>query len=248
MALPRAAAFDYVTEVPDHDTSTEPWRMRLREPVERRGDQLADARLVGHSPVLTIADSGRANDGRPPHAPRILDVARSKLTLVASARTDAAAAQASFFVARQLVSVLRPRDSLHMVRNDTGELGISVIRDGTCVAAAGAVSEVPLGTKVRARLPWDQLNAAEMPFRERDPSFEFPDVPLEVTVDGETNVMFRGPRRLGEYEIFVFQPYSRGMPGMSECVGLSHINLCEVGAANGTAQLLQSYNIEIVEW
>jgi hypothetical protein len=248
MAMPLSATFDYATEVPDHEANAQPWRMRLETPVKRRGNPLADARLVGHSPTLTITDAGRANDDLPSQAPRILDVARSRLTLVASSRTDASVAQASFFVATALVAALRPGDSLHMARNGAAGLSISVIRGGQCVLAAGAVSDVPLGAKIRVRLASDELHAAEAAFYKRDPDFEFPDIPLDVTIGDKTKVMFRGRLQLGAYEVFVVRPWTRGFPGTSECVGLSHTRLCEVYAANASAQLLQGGKIELVIW
>jgi hypothetical protein len=43
---PLAGTFDYVTQVPDQTADTRPSRMRLRKPVVRRGDRLADARFT----------------------------------------------------------------------------------------------------------------------------------------------------------------------------------------------------------
>jgi hypothetical protein len=157
-------------------------------------------------------------------------------------------AQASFFVARALVAALRPGDSVHMVRNDAVGLAISVIRDGRCIAAAGAVSNVPLGSKLQVSFRWQQLEAAEAILRERDPDFQFCDIPVEVTIAGETRLLFGGLCRLGEYEVFVIRPYSRGIPGTSECVGLSHVKLCETYAANASAELLLSCAIATVKW
>jgi hypothetical protein len=75
-----------------------------------------------------------------------------------------------------------------------------------------------------------------------------PDVPIDVTVDRKTKVMLDGRLQLGAYEVFVVRPWMRGIPGISECVGLSHTKLCETYAANASAQLLQSGKIDMVEW
>ena len=52
------------------------------------------------------------------------------------------------------------------------------------MAAAGALTAVPLGSGVEVRIPEDLISMAESVFRKRDPDFEFIEQPLEINIMG----------------------------------------------------------------
>ena len=65
--------------------------------------------------------------------------------------------------------MLRPGDALHISRTRCAGVGLSVLRESQLVAAAGAVSAVPLGAEVTVSHPGDLVRQAEAIFRVRDP-------------------------------------------------------------------------------
>jgi hypothetical protein len=51
------------------------------------------------------------------------------------------------------------------------------------MVAVGAVTVVPLGPNVAARIPADLIERAASVFRERDPEFHFAEWPVELSSD-----------------------------------------------------------------
>jgi hypothetical protein len=68
-----------------------------------------------------------------------------RVTLTATEK-HAIASSFWFNVDRELIAMLRGSDVLHISRTHRAGLGLSVLRDGQLIAAAGAVMHVPLGT------------------------------------------------------------------------------------------------------
>lgn len=270
MVMPLSATFAYVAVVPSDapvrpDGSAGPWRAALREAVARTGSHLRDDRLVGYAPRLRIADAGlpspaRGNDAvaapdtpdpprRPFARPR---VARSRLTLTAPwwRRPHAGVRAAHLHVARALTAVLEPGDVLHLARTGCGGLGLSVLRGGRLVAAAGAVHAVPLGDDVSVRsLPgrtlefFERSGAAARGAPGHDaplPVFGDPywDQPLELRVGGRAHVLERGHAVLGGYAAYLGHGFQPGFPGTDECVALARPDACPPEAAVASAQLL----------
>ena len=251
MAIPPSGTFDYFVKVPDHNQALFPWSVQVQGSVERTGDSLTDSRLVGLSPRLQITDAGMTPDriSAGPTREQLPKVLRSQLTLIASERTGASVARASFFVDKGLTSRLLPCDVMHMARTCCGGLGISVIRDGQLVVAAGAVTAVPLGNDIEARVCRELIQQAEALFRARDPDFEFLEFPVEVRVGNERRVLFRGWPQLGAYKIFSKHGFLSGLPGMDECLGISQMGACPDTTASCSALLMDSAGaLEMVRW
>jgi hypothetical protein len=158
--------------------------------------------------------------------------------LVAATRRQATVAAASFHVDKALVSSLKPGDVIHLARTECGGLGLSVIRGRNLVVAVGAVTDVPLGPEVEARIPMDLVASAETVFRQRDPDFEFSERPIEVSVNGSRSVLYSGRRTLGQYVVFVDHGFFDGTPGTDVCAAISRTGACTDDAANASAMLL----------
>jgi hypothetical protein len=230
MVMSPGGTFDYVAVVPHRsDDGSFECRARMREPVAPPED-----RLVGLAPVVRVTDAGLTPNAGP-QRPWVL---RSRITLSASARAQAAVAEASFHVDKALTSSLKADDLLHMARTACGGLGLSVIRGGELVVAVGAVTAVPLGRGVEARIPLDMVAVAEAAFRQRDPEFEFPEWPVEITINSAVSVLYRGTRELGQYAVRVEHGFLPGEPGQEVCAAICRRDACADIAANASAVLV----------
>jgi len=65
-----------------------------------------------------------------------------------------------------LINSVQPGDAVHLALTGAGGLAISVIRGETLLAAAGAVTAVPLGNDLVARYPAELMHAVKELFRE----------------------------------------------------------------------------------
>ena len=193
-------------------------------------------RLVGHAPVLDAAEYQRE--------PWQL---YSRITLTASARHDAVVASASFSVDRELIRALRAGDLLHIARTGCGGIGLSIVRGGLLVAAAGAIASVPLGSDVSVRLPMDLIEQAESIFRTRDPQYHLGDYPLQLSIEGETRIVHAGRPRIGPYDVLVRHGFRLGLPGTDACASIERRGVCPDTAAHTTAQLLESEGLQIAD-
>ena len=235
--IPPCGTFDYVATVPERagDGSLE-CQAQLRLPITLTGDDHRDFRLVGHAPLLRVSDAGITPDPGPDR-PRVM---RSRVTLTASSRQHSQIAAASFHVDDALFLNSQPGDVVHLARTPCGGLGLSILRADELIVAVGAVTSVPLGRSVRARTPGDLIERAEAIFRERAPEFEFTELPIEVTVNGSSLILYEGRPTLGGYRIFVDHGPSRGVPGTDESAALCLKGACPDSAANLSAVLLKS--------
>ncbi len=248
MALPVWSTFSYAANVPPPAESSRPWPVRLHGALERTGNDRPDSRLVGTSPTLEITDAGLTqNPGwiRGRWRPEVL---RSRLTFRASERKSSAAGAASFYVDRSLISRLQAGDLLYVARTGCGGVGLSVLRDGRLVVAVGAVTSVPLGSTVDARCPHEVITEAESLFRKLDSTFEFCELPIELTVGGEKAILPGSSSRLQGYEIYVLHGFYRGTPGVNECVAITASGSCPATAANASAQLLDADALDVEQW
>jgi len=87
---------------------------------------------------------------------------------------------------------MRPGDVFQMARTECGELGVSVLRQGNLIFAAGEVSAAQLGSTIQARVPGELIQGAERLFRQHDPKFEFSDLPIEIGSAEECSIQFHG--------------------------------------------------------
>ena len=243
--IPPCGTFDYVTTVPIR-SATSPWPVTSRDAVPETGHALRDDRLVGLAPRLVVADAGPTpNPGYEKGVWRP-NVSRCRITLEASSRVRATVRTISFHVDRGLVSALKPGDSLSMARTSCGGVGLSVIRDNELFYAAGVVTVVPL-VNVEARVLFDLTEQAENPFRERDPVFELPEVPLEIAIGGRGRVLLQGRCTLEQYKISVIHGFYRGTPGRDECAAISRSDAPNT-AASASAALLDADGLDIARW
>jgi hypothetical protein len=249
MAIPLCGTFQYVATVPENGIDGRPWLVDLQKPIEPTGDDMRDDRLVGHSPTLEISDAGIApgvpSAGAERAKPRVW---RSRITLAAATRVRSRAASVAFYVDRAFTMTLAPDDLLFMSRTHCGRLGLSIVRGGRLIAAAGALSAVPLGDLVRVRILSDTIREAERLFQKSDPEFGFPELPVEVRLGDDVRIMFRGRPRIQSYDVWVEHGFYRGIPGVDECVAISLAGSCPDTAAIASAQLMDSDAIEIRKW
>jgi len=113
---------------------------------------------------------------------------RSRITFSA---TEPCAGRFRLLLCGSIVRALRTGDLMHFARNASGDLAMSVLRNGELIVAVGAVCPVPLGPDIQARYPHDLVEQATAVFRQRDPEFNFIETPLEIVAD-RTFVLWRG--------------------------------------------------------
>jgi hypothetical protein len=202
---------------------------RLREPLSS-----GDSRFVDYAPLLTWAECQ-------PEPWKLY----ARITLIASGRQNATFESASFTVERGLLRVLRPGDQLHVSRTPCAGLGLSILRSDHLVAAAGAITSVPLGVDVSVRHPWDLIREAERIFRTRDTEYHVRESPIELWVDGVTRIMHAGRPRIGPYDILIRHGFVAGTPGTDECVSIERCGVCPDTAAHTSAQLLEEHGLKI---
>lgn len=205
--ISRSGTFDYLVIIPEarseggFECRSETYGPTIREESSLEGSSLMDTltgtsplrrifekhsqtsvRLVGHSPSVRVTDAGPPSAAglKPPWSLR----KRSCITLVAAARDQASVAEASFYIDKKLTDCAKPGDQMHLSRNAASGLGFSLLRDGKLVAAAGAITAVPLGRGVEVRIPRDLISTAESVFQQRDQDFKFIEEPVEIRIEG----------------------------------------------------------------
>lgn len=246
LVMPLAGTFKYFAIVPAKfmEERSCRWHVQLFEAVDHIGEELHDSRLTGLSPRLEITDGGptpNPSSSRPA-------VFRSRFTLTASARKNSSISSAAFYVDRDLTRSFEPGDRLHMARTGCCGLGISLLRNDHLIFATGAISSVPLGNEVRGEIPLDLVQEAEATFKRRDPNFRFRELPVQISVDGNPQIIFRGRQRLGNYDIWVEHGFLPGIPGVNECAAISLNGACGSMPASTSAQLLDGGELEMIHW
>ena len=129
MVTAKCGTFDYTFVVPAGPrTGARQMQDALPQPLQ--GDL---ERFLGHAPLLQAVECHREKW-------QLL----SRVTLSAADKKHAIGFSFSFTVDRELIAMLRARDTLYISRAHCARLGLSVLRDGALVGAAGAVMHVPL--------------------------------------------------------------------------------------------------------
>lgn len=108
--------------------------------------------------------------------------------------------------------LLLPSTWIGASRTACGGLGLSIIRNGQLIAGVGAVTTVPLGSNIKVHVPGDLIANAEAVFKQRDPEFQFPELPVELSVGNCRRLLFRGWIQLEGYEVFMEHGYYIGIP------------------------------------
>ena len=225
MVMATCGTFDYKFVVPDGSfNGNRQMQGTLRVPIQ--GDQ---ERLLGHAPLLQTVEYHR--DQRQ---------WLCRVTLTAGEKKHATASSFSFSVDRALVAMLRANDVLYIGRTHCAGLGLSILRDGELIAAAGAVTCVPLGPTVSVRYPHELIEEAEAIFRARDPDYDMRNYPVELRVDDVLHILHEGRPTMGDYEILVQHGRIWGIPGTDECVSIERRKVCPKRAAHNSAQLMET--------
>ena len=225
MVMATCGTFDYTFVVPD-----EPFGGKrqvqgmLEEPIE--GDQ---DRLLGHAPLLQTVEYHREKR-------QLL----CRVTLTVTEKKHAIASSFSFNVDRELIAMLRANDVLHISRTHCAGLGLSVLRGVELVAAAGAVTCVPLGPTVSVRYPHELIEEAEAIFKARDPQYDMRNYPVELQIGDVTRILHEGRPTIGDYDILVQHGHIWGDPGMDECVSIERRKVCPKTAAHNSAQSMEA--------
>jgi hypothetical protein len=163
---------------------------------------------------------------------------RSRISLRAAGTQQASAAELSFHVDQVVTSCMRTGDELHLARTGCGGVGLSVIRDGALVVAAGAVTAVPLGRTVCARITVVAGASGESPLDERDWPFSRQRRPVTVSVNGSSSILHGGRRMIDDYQIVVVSGFAPGIPGTDECAAINDRRQCPDAAAQYSAMLM----------
>jgi hypothetical protein len=72
-----------------------------------------------------------------------------------------------------------------------------------------------------------------------DASFQFRELPLQVQIGDDTHVLFRGSRRMSDYDLFMEHGFYPGVPGTDECAAVILRGGCPHTPAICSAQLLE---------
>jgi len=240
MTIPPEGTFEYVAVVPDHQGTN--FSCEVASDRTSSDGASATVRLVGQKPRLRVEDTG------PPSHPRPANPAVdcSRLTLTANDKDLSTVAEVSFMLDRGVIAALRPQDHLHLARTGCGRIGISAIRSDQLIFAVGAITRVPLGCDLEARVPRDLVAEAEQVFQRRDAQFWFTEFPVEVRAPREGHIRFRGGFKIGAFQVVILHGECVGLPpGIDECIAVAREGMCPLGAARRSALFLDSDHLEI---
>src|SRR5687767_4480721 len=213
MAIPDCGTFHYNGAVPDTKAERESGKWRLEDQsgaisdtewkFSKRNDLLHN-RLVGLRPTLRIM-------GR-------------QLILEAAGRHRALIPSASLELDESLIAIFQGGDVLTLVRTDTGDIGVSLLRRDQLVVAVGAVTETLLGNDVAV---WN----ARM------------ETWVDVSVSGETRQLRGGEETtICNYRFSVIRSFQDGLPGTYESLAISLDGSCAHEAAVHSAELIARPN------
>lgn len=195
--------------------------------------------LVGCSPSLSVTDAGPTPSPGWNRGTWMPLVHRSRWTLRASGRHGATVAAAAFHVDSEFTAALEPGDIVHMARTECAGIGVSVLRDGVLLGAAGAVAAVPLGPDLAVGYPRGLVSEIERVLRE---------LPVEIRSGARRRLFGAGSTDFGEYEVFVVHGSRQGIPGEDACVAVSRRSVFSASATSGSAYVLDRGAIEMLRW
>jgi hypothetical protein len=263
---PLCGTFDYQAIVPEaRSEGGFECYAKTRRPVVRSGSHLEGDRLVGMSPRVCVTDAGPPSTPglRPPWSLR----KRSRIALVAIAQDRASVAEASFHIDKTFTDCAKAGDHMHLSGDGGCGLAFSLIRGGKLVAAAGALTLVPLGNGAEVRIPKDLISAAASVFQKRDPGFEFVERPVEVKIEGlrewygqsrsgglqnsptDAFISFGGGETIGDYRVIVRHGSFAREGGQSESLSICDKQMFTHAAAEFAAMLLDDCEaFSISQW
>jgi hypothetical protein len=153
------------------------------------------------------------------------------------------ATELTFRIERGLLTILRPRDRFYFCGSPWA--AISIVRDGTLVAAAGAVHalmRIPLGAEVAIRYPASSDVKVPIPLGGLEPRpGPRPEGrarhATEITVDGVTTAWYVGRPTLGQYDIYLGPGFRDAEPWLS----MERKRVCPETAAHTSSELLDKH-------
>jgi hypothetical protein len=253
-------AFHYFSVVPSN-VESEPaeWPLLCDEHNEHK---FALKNPFGTTPTVSISAAdppANANPKRP-------YVNRSRFML------EGNGCRAAFHIDRSIVSRLLIGDIMHIVRTQRGGLGLSVLRGNRLIVAFGAITAVPLGEGIAARvapelrqraLSEDIVFAASLrPGRDAFENRHHDEWPLEVEIGSASFLSFSCSQEIEGIKLFIYhgfyfgrsrkwwqfwKPESiRGVDGKDECAALTRIEQSSWVGANASALLLETDGLESV--
>jgi len=239
MVMPLCGTFRYAGVVPGTKAARESgqWQLEDDSGAAPLGEQpastddadlhpLRDNRLVGLRPTLRI--SGR------------------DLVLEASGRLRSQMRSASLELDPSFIESFQDGDALTLIRTGTADIGVSIVRGGHLMAAAGAVTVIPLGAEVAVRGGPEVDSSAYRSERRLGH-----DTWVDVSVSGEVRRLRAGESTtIGEHSFSAVRCFQDGMPGTYECLAITFREVCPHEAALSSAKLLARPNagLMMVGW
>jgi hypothetical protein len=245
MVMPACGTFHYAGLVPDTKAALESGQWTLE-------DQSGAARLKGLSPPRAWGfwkrDSrrddifDRLRENRLVGLEPTLRISECHLVLETASRHRAQLCSASLEIDPSLIESLQGGDVLTLLRTDTADIGISLLRRGQLVVAVGAVTATPLGHDVGVRGGRVVNHATAGPGQSL-----LSDAWVEVSVSDQTLRLREGEATIiGNYKCSVIRCHQEGTPGTYESLAISLEGLCAHEAAVHSAELLARDNAGLI--
>lgn len=223
--MPPCGTFCYRGVVPLDWPYIRTWPVRDESGADRVSatDRLRGERLVGLNPVV--------------------EVGTESIKLRARSQERAQARTATLPFAEAFAAILVPDDELWLVRTDTADLALSLVRADDLVFAVGAVSQIAVGSRLRIGGGGEPTNliveslVAGGPWPSRDTWLD-----LEL---GNQSVRLRTGEsaRLDAYEAFVLTAYEDCLPGKFEIAAVTNGELLTSAAATEFLPKLRDWNL-----
>ncbi len=253
-------AFHYFSVVPC-SVNSEPaeWALLCKEQDEH---EFALKNPFGPTPTVHISTADPPADANPKRP----YVNRSRFMIEGNSR------QAAFHIDRSITSRLLPGDIMHIVRTQKGGLGFSVLRRNQLLVAFGAITAVPLGEAITARLApelhrqavsEEPIFAATMnPGLDNFPNRHHDEWPIQVKIGERLFLSFGCSKEIEGIKLFIYHGFyfrsSRkwwhfwkpksihGVGGKDECAALTRIDQSSWVGANASALLLETDGLQSV--
>jgi hypothetical protein len=219
---PEDTRFDYLFEVTEVPIVYLTGRLRSTAEAGHKA-------LIGYAPVLAVEDYSPA--------PWKLF---ARIVLTPSDPRNALVAEASFSVDRGLIRCLHPGDVLILRGGVSAPLAMAVLREGTLVAAAGALCDVPLGADADVHLSSSPAPAAKGAGALTPGQDGACQDAVEVRIGNQRTVLYSGRPTLSGYDVFV-RAARAGWP----CISIERSGACPDTAAHTSAQLFDDPGLQI---
>ena len=222
MVMPPCGTFRYAGVIPANPAAG--WYLENQESIdtEDRGPLFVN-RLVGLSPKVKISGGW--------------------VTLTASGRRRSQAASIAFQLGSGFTQWFQSNDILNVVRTATADIGVSLLRAGNLIAAAGAVTQVPLGEAI-------SVHGGSNPDL-RDHAFGLfsraVDTWLDISFGSQTLRLRAGPEIIiGDYSVSVLHCFRFGIPGKYESVAISRVGTGHESSVRASEYL--TTHVRITPW